>query len=232
METTTTEKSESWGTRPISVTEADAMAAALALSPSDRTAVAKTLYEFQPDGMVRGMFFGALRAALVKAIGENEALGIQRTQKIGERFIPFSLYPHRDLYRLWFAAIPQTHPGKPVKYGVERIAESYFPVFLSSAAGRTMAVLIGTDPETILKRLREAYNVSVPHNEHTLMLLGSGRARWDAIVEPSPFYAEAFIGIMRGAMEERGVPMPKVTWSRVGAHGKHHQRIVFDLDMT
>lgn len=231
MQTMTTEN-EAWGTRPITMSDAEKMAASLAISSNDRAAVARTLFEFQPDGMVRGMFFGALRAALARAIGEAEANNIQRTQKVGERFIPFSLYPHRDLYRLWFAAIPLTHPGKPVAYGIERIAESYFPVFLSSAAGRTMSVLIGSDPETIMKRLREAYNVSVPHNQHKLEMLGSSRARWEAIVEPSPFYAEAFIGIMRGAMQERGAPMPKVDWTRTGSHGRHHQRIVFELDWT
>lgn len=227
---TTMQTNERWGTRPISLVEAEAVASRLAVSAQDRTSVARTLYEFQPDGMVRGMFFQGMRANLTKSLGEGRAVGLEREHQIGDRFVAFSAYPHRDFYRLWYCAIPEAYPGKSIAYGVERIAETFFPVFLSSAAGRTMAVLIGSDPETILKRLREAYAVSVLHNEHSLEMLGSTRARWTAVAEPSPFYAEALIGILRGAFELRGQRMPKVEWTRVGSVGRHHQKIVFELD--
>lgn len=224
---------DAWGTRTISLAEAERFASGLAISTQDRISVARTLYEFQPDAMVRGMFFGAIRHALARAVGDAEAMRIEREQGIGERLIPFSLYPHRDYYRLWFAAIPHTHPGRPMAHGIERIAEGTFPVFLSSAAGRGVSMLPeATPPELVLERLEQAYNVGVPHNEHKLELLGDGRARWRAIVEPSPFYPETLIGILRGAMRVRGGTTLRVNGERVGSHGRHHQRLVFELDWT
>lgn len=219
-----------WGSRPISIEEAEAFGMSLAVSGPDRANVVRTLYEFQPDGMVRGMFFTSLRATLVKSLGEDVAKGLLVQHRIGDRFIPFSLYPHRDFYRFWFAAIPKAFPGRSVAHGIERIAEIYFPTFLDSAAGRTMAaLLLGSDPLTIVRRLRDAYAMSVPHNKHKLEELSSTHVRWDAIVEPSPYYEQAFVGIMRGAMGCQRAPMPTVTKEVKGSFGKHHQRLVFDL---
>ncbi|MBC7172824.1 MAG: DUF2378 family protein [Polyangiaceae bacterium] len=227
---TTMQRNAGWGTRPISLGDAEDFARGLSIAENDRVGVARALYEFQPDGMARGIYFSALRAAVSDAIGESKARELQIAHGLSDRFIPFSLYPHRDLYRLWFAAIPQTHPSRPIAYGIERIAERYFPAFLGSTAGRTMAVLLGSDPLTIVKRLREAYTVSVPHNDHKLDIIEDGLVRWRATVEPSPWYSEAFIGILRGAMDGQGAAMPKVTTTKAGSVGRHHQRLVFELD--
>lgn len=219
-----------WGTRPITVTQAEDFAAQQPFTASEREHVARTLYEFQPDGMVRGMFFISLRGALADVMGESAANGILSRNGIGERFVPFSLYPHRDFYRFWFAAIPRAHPGRSVADGIKRIAETYFPVFLDSSAGRTMAaLLLGSEPLTIVRRLRDAYSLSVPHNQHKLEEVSARHLRWHAVVEPSHYYVEAFVGIMRGAMDCQRAPMPRVTPECSGAVGKHHQRIVFDL---
>jgi len=225
-----TQPSAPWGTRPISIAEAELFASKLKVSATDRASVARTLHDFQPDGMVRGMFFHSLRNALTATIGDARATSILLDHAIGDRFVSFSLYPHRNFYRFWFAAIPQTHPGKSIAQGVERIAETFFPVFLESAAGRTMALLLGRDPITITKRLREAYSISVPHNEHQLEFVSDGLVRWTAKVEPSPFYPEAFIGIMKGAMTEQGATMPKVRTEKIGNVGNHHHKLLFELD--
>jgi uncharacterized protein (TIGR02265 family) len=230
MQTMSYDSNPAWGKQPISMAQAEAFAAQLPVSATDRGHIARTLYDFQPDGMVRGMFFISLRGALADVMGEEAAGAVLAQNGIGERFIPFSLYPHRDFYRFWFAAIPKAHPGRTVAEGIRRIAETYFPVFLDSAAGRTMAaLLLGSDPITIVRRLRDAYAVSVPHNQHKLEELSSSHLRWDAVIEPSPYYVEAFVGIMRGAMDCQRAPMPVVTPEMCGARGRHHQRIVFDL---
>lgn len=227
---TTVDRMTRWGTGPISTADAAAFARHLTIQDADRDGVVRTLADFQPNGMVRGMFFLSLRAALVHAIGERRTRELADAQGLGNRFIPFSLYPHRDFYRFWFAAIPLTHPGRSVAYGIERIAESYFPVFLDSAAGRTMSAFLGSDPMTIVKRISEAYPLSVPHNQHKLVLDGDGLATWTATVEPSPWYEEAFAGIIRGAMEVRSAPMPKIATTDLGRVGAHHRKIAFELD--
>jgi uncharacterized protein (TIGR02265 family) len=230
MEATLNQTKTAWGTRPISVTQAEDFAAQLPFTAAERGHIARTLHDFQPDGMVRGMFFISLRGALMEAMGEAVANSVLTRHGIGERFVPFSLYPHRDFYRFWFAAIPRAHPGRSVADGIKRIAETYFPVFLDSSAGRTMAaLLLGSDPLTIVRRLRDAYSISVPHNQHKVEEVSKHHLRWHAVVEPSHYYVEAFVGIMRGAMECQRAPMPDVKPEMGGAVGKHHQRIVFDL---
>jgi uncharacterized protein (TIGR02265 family) len=230
MQVTTNAANGAWGTRPISVEQAESFAAALPFTALERGNIARTLYDFQPDGMVRGMFFVSLRSALAEAMGEDSARSVAAQNGIGERFVPFSLYPHRDFYRFWFAAIPKAQPHRSVADGIRRIAETYFPVFLDSAAGRTMAaLLLGSDPINIVRRLRDAYAVSVPHNTHKLEEVSRRHLRWEAVVEPSPYYVDAFVGIMRGAMECQRAPMPIVTPEPYGKRGAHHQRIVFDL---
>lgn len=221
-----------WGTRPVSRDEVERFASHLGVAHRDRAAVVESLVNFQPDGMCRGMFFDALKQVVASVTSEDEALRLARAVGIKDRLVPFSLYPHRDFYRLWYSAIPIVYTGRPVAYGIERIAEIYFPVWLESRAGKTMAMFLGSTPETICKRLRDAYALSIPHNEHSLEFPRDGVIIWDATAEPSDFYPEALRGILTGAMGCQGVEAPKVSFEEKGRPDPHHRRWVFELDWT
>lgn len=230
MDGTTFNPPSAWGKTKLTWPEVEQFAATLDVSPIDRERVARTLFDFAPEGMVRGLFFGALRQVLEHNAGASEASRLIAAHGIPKRLVPFSLYHHRDFYKFWFAAIPVAHPGAGISAGMERVAETFFPVWLDSTAGRTMALLLGKDPITITKRLRDAYAVSVPHNEHKVELLGDAHVRWIGKVEPSPFYIETFRGIMTGTMRSQSAPEPRLTGHIEGPAGPHHQRVVFDLE--
>jgi hypothetical protein len=57
----------------------------------------------------------------------------------------------------------------------------------------------------------DAYRLCVPANTHTLELTGSEHAVWRCSVEPGPFYAQIFRGIVLGTMQSQGVELPEVT---------------------
>lgn len=223
------EYAATWGRSKLTWQQVEQFASTLAITSVDRERVARTLYEFPPDGMVRGLFFGALRQVLERNAGIAEAAALIEMHGIPKRLVPFSLYHHRDFYKLWFAAIPVAHRGATISQGMERIAETFFPIWLESAAGRTMGLLLGSEPITIVKRLRDAYAVSVPHNDHKIEILSDVHVRWIGKVEPSPFFIETFRGILSGTMSSQGVARPRFDGRIEGPVGNHHQRVVFDL---
>jgi uncharacterized protein (TIGR02265 family) len=219
-----------WGKSKLSWAQVEEFAASLDVLPRDRERIAQTLFDFPPDGMVRGLFFGALRQVLEHEAGEDHAAALILAHGIPRRLIPFSLYHHRDFYRLWFAAIPLAHPGSGVAEAMEKIAETFFPVWLSSTAGQTMALLLGRDPTKIVRRLRDAYAVSVPHNTHKIEVITDGHLRWIGKVERSPYYVETFRGIVTGTMRSQDALAPRCTGVIEGPVGPHHQQVVFDLE--
>jgi uncharacterized protein (TIGR02265 family) len=232
MDGLTTDLASPWGKAKLTWAQAEAFAATLDVSALDRERVARTLYEFAPDGMVRGLFFGALRQVLEHNAGVAQANALVAAHGIPKRLVAFSLYHHRDFYKFWFAAIPFAHRGAGISIGMERIAETFFPVWLESTAGRTMALLLGKDPITITRRLRDAYAVSVPHNDHKVEVLGDGRVRWIGKVEPSPYFIETFRGIVTGTMRSQNVSVPHCQGHIEGPVGPHHQQVVFDLSWS
>ena len=193
-----------WGEREISAHDARLFAEEFGPTKSAQDAIAITLERFPLACQVRGMFFDGLANVIRKHLGVVETNALMDRVGVPRRCVAFALYPHRDFYKLYFAATPRLHPSLPFADGVRRIAEIFYPVFRESMLGRTMAPLMGRDRVKVLTRLAQAYSISVPWNEHVVTPFEGG-ARWDCRVEPSAFYPDTLRGIVQGTLESHDV---------------------------
>ncbi len=199
-----------WGARVIEASEAEAFATQMNVTSRDRERVRRVLQDFPVACQVRGMFFQGLVDTIARSRSYEEAKALVKAGGVRTRFVPFSLMPHRDFYKLYFLAAALLFPGYPLDYGFERIAEDFYPTFRTSMVGRTISAFIGSEPITVLERLAQAYRVSIPWNEHDVEADGVRSARWLCKVEPSDLYPATFRGIIRGTMHSHGVNEPTV----------------------
>jgi uncharacterized protein (TIGR02265 family) len=218
-----------WGLRAIDQSEVESFAAALPLSAADQRAIVATLFHFPSECQVRGMFFDGLVNVIKRQRDATLADQLMAHAGVRGRVIPFALLPHRDFYKLYFMAAPVLHPNVPLEQAMERIAETFYPVFRDSMVGRTLSAMMGKDPRRVLERLVDAYKMSVQDNEHAVRMSGEHAMIWECRVEPSPFYADTFRGIVSGTLKSHGVLGGRVeTISRV-ADGPEHARWVFRI---
>lgn len=199
-----------WGSSPITSADASRFAERVSVSPLDRERIRRTLADFPVACEVRGMFFQGLVDTIAKARGKEKAQALLREANVRTRFVPFTLMPHRDFYKLYFLASAALHPGRDLEHGFERIAEDFYPTFRASMVGRTLSAFIGDEPMTVLERLGQAYRLSIPWNEHNPVADGANAAVWKCKVEPSELYPATFRGIIRGTMRSHGVREPEV----------------------
>lgn len=218
-----TGRTEGWGRERISVGDVEQFARRIDVTPAERTVIVRSLSEFPPDVLSRGMFFDGLIKAVRAQCGATVCARIVEEAQIPRSTHAFSLYAHRDFYKLFFYAAPVLHPRRPLGDGMQHIAETFYPVFRESMVGRTMAMLMGSDPLGILTRLAEAYNVSVQGNHHTVETTGPRSARWRALVEPTAIYPRIFEGIVRGTMRSHDAPEPTITALAPSAEGTKHR---------
>src|SRR5690606_35433773 len=176
---------------------------ALNLSPLERDAVTATLRDFPASCQSRGMFFLGVLDRLKSARGADEATRALERVGITYRITAFGLHPHRDFYKLFFYVARAVYPAHTLASGVERLAESFFPIFATSLAGRTLIALLDKDPVSVLGRFVDAYRIACPSNQHRLTPGEAGVHRWSCEVEPCDFYPSIFQGICRGMV--RGV---------------------------
>ena len=204
------ELDERWGEREITSYDAQLFAEEFGTGREVQRGITTTLERFPLACQVRGMFFDGLANVVRKQLGERETNALMDRVGVPHRCVAFALYPHRDFYKLYFAATPRLHPNVPFAEGMRRIAETFYPVFRESFLGRTMAPLMGRDPEKILGRLAQAYSISIPWNEHAVTLTGPGTATWECRVEPSAFYPDTLAGIVRGTLESHDVDVKRI----------------------
>ena len=218
-----------WGLRAIDKNEVEAFAAELPLSVADQRGIVSTLLHFPSECQVRGMFFDGLVNVIKRKQEGPLADQLMAHAGVKGRVIPFALLPHRDFYKLYFMAAPVLYPSLPLEQSMERIAETFYPVFRDSMVGRTLSAMMGKDPRKVLERLVDAYTMSVQDNQHSVRMAGEHAMLWECRVEPSPFYADTFRGIVLGTLKSHGVLGGRVeTVSRV-ADGLEHTRWVFRI---
>ena len=218
-----------WGLRAIDKNEVEAFAAELPLSVADQRGIVSTLLHFPSECQVRGMFFDGLVNVIKRKQEGPLADQLMAHAGVKGRVIPFALLPHRDFYKLYFMAAPVLYPSLPLEQSMERIAETFYPVFRDSMVGRTLSAMMGKDPRKVLERLVDAYTMSVQDNQHSVRMAGEHAMLWECRVEPSPFYADTFRGIVLGTLKSHGVLGGRVeTVSRV-ADGLEHTRRVFRI---
>lgn len=199
------QQSAEWGGEAIDPDVASAFAQRVQCDVADRERVRRTLLDFPVECRVRGMFFQGLVDTIGRGRAADRLKQLLDEAGVHSRFVPFTLMPHRDFYKLYFLAAAALYPAKPLEHGFERIAEDFYPTFRSSMVGRTLSAFIGAENITILERLAQAYQLSVPWNEHSVRKEGDSRAVWTCKVEPSDLYPATFRGIVRGAMGSHGV---------------------------
>ncbi len=203
-------------------------ATSLHLSLADQEAVYETLMNFPPACRSRGMFATGILEAVKREHGVEKAAAIRRNAGYPDRISSFALYPHRDFYRVFYASAAALYPGMDLGIGMRRIAESFYPIFIDSLAGRTMHALIGKTPRVVLGRFVEAYKISTPWNDHVVEDANHERMLWRCKVEPCPFYPETFAGISTGMVETVTGIRPQyhiVTRTRE----RDHQKILFEI---
>jgi uncharacterized protein (TIGR02265 family) len=202
---------DDWGHAPVSAAQADAYASRIpGITPAERGIIARDFELFPAACQVRGVFFEGLSRVVAKQGGITMAELFTRAG-VSPRKIPFSLYPHRDFYRLYFLAARALHPRLTLPAGLSQVARTFYPIFRESMVGKTMSAFIGDDPPTLLERLSQAYSLSIPWNEHRVERTGASEVTWRCKVEPSSFYKDVFTGIVTGTTESHGTMALRVT---------------------
>jgi uncharacterized protein (TIGR02265 family) len=168
----------------------------------ERSVVINTLTHFPDECQSRGLFFLGLMDQLHRARGP-QAHRLVEELGLPTRVQNFGFVQHRDFYKLFFTAARLLHPGRSLEAGMEAIAESFYPVFSTSLAGRTLAAMLSRDPSSVLSRFVDAYRIACPWNEHAFEPSPSGAHRWRCRVEPCDYYPRIIQGICRGMV--RGV---------------------------
>jgi uncharacterized protein (TIGR02265 family) len=95
--------------------------------------------------------------------------------------------------------------------------------------GRTLSAMMGSDPRRILNKLVDAYQMSVQDNTHSVRVVEDRAMLWECRVEPSPFYADTFRGIVLGTLGSHGVQGGKVDVVSRTSDGAEHTRWVFRI---
>lgn len=221
--------SQSYGREAISREEAEAFAARIAVVPSDREIIAQTLHDLPGDVLCRGMFFDGLLRAIRSTRGQAALDEVVEIANVPKARVPFTHYPHRHFYKLYFTAARRLHPTEDLEHAMLLVAETFYPVFRESLVGRTMAQLVGDDPMGILERLTNIYELSVQGNTHSVERTGPRSARWRALVEPTVAYPSVFTGIVLGMMRSHGAPDVDV---KVTEHHREPTRFAYTFDIA
>lgn len=215
---------DDWGNGAISREQADAYASRIPhVTATERGTIARDLVLFPAACQVRGVFFEGL--SRVVARDRSTTMNDLFAQAgVSPRKVAFSLYPHRDFYRLYFLAARALYPRSPLGTALSQVSQTFYPIFRESVVGRTMSAFIGDDPTTLLTRLSEAYKLSVPWNEHRVQSSNAGELTWRCKVEPSSFYREIFTGIVTGATTSHGraAPRVEVDSTKIEGNAGHH----------
>lgn len=209
--------------------DAEAFATSLNVSPGDREKIARCLADFPTECKSRGMFFDGILENVRQRRGEAKAQEIVQLAGIRYRIQNFGQYPHRDFYKVFYRSAAVLHPEIGIGLGMERIAEDFYPLmFAQSLAGKTMALLMGNDPATVLARFVDAYGIAATWNEHRFERGSNGIHHWRCKVEPCDFYPHTFQGICRGMVKSVTGVDPKVRVAeqqkKIGEH-----RYVFEI---
>ncbi|MEZ4326547.1 MAG: DUF2378 family protein [Polyangiales bacterium] len=218
-----------WGRGEVAECEIEAFAAALPLGAADQRAIVATLSNFPSECQVRGMFFDGLVNVIKKERDADTAERLMLHAGVRARAIPFALLPHRDFYKLYFMAAAVLYPDLSLDRSMQRIAETFYPVFRDSMVGRTLSAMMGSDPRRILAKLVDAYSMSVQDNSHSVRVSEEHAMLWECRVEPSPFYGGTFRGIVLGTLHSHGVTGGKVDVVSRVADGPEHTRWVFRI---
>jgi uncharacterized protein (TIGR02265 family) len=199
----------SWGSRAITLAQAQEFAARVTSVPSDQATIAKNLAAMSPEIQVRGVFLEGLTRVVQQARSDTAALQLQRKAGIPEHAIPFRHYAHRDFYKLYYLTARLLHPSEKLAASLRITSRTFFPIFRNSLLGKTMGALMGEKPGTILPLLSRAYNLSVAGNEHTSEFVGEREIAWKCRVEPVEWYEQTFSGIIEGTAPD-GEASPRV----------------------
>jgi len=215
---------DNWGDGAIAREQAEAFAQRVpSLTTLERIAVARDLAAFPPECRVRGVFFEGLSRVVAKSGGTTMG-DLLAAAGVPPRKVAFSLYPHRDFYKVYFLAARALYPRSSLGTALSQVSRTFYPIFRESMIGRTMSAFIGNDPHTLLARLADAYNLSVPWNEHRLTSAGAREIVWRCKVEPTSHYREVFSGIVSGATASHGAGEVRieVESTRIDAGAGHH----------
>ncbi|MEM7606520.1 MAG: TIGR02265 family protein [Myxococcota bacterium] len=178
--------------------ELERWADSLRLPPWERDSVLQTLRHFPVRCRSRGMFASGVLKSVERVCGASVAAEVQRQSGYPRRITSFTLYPHVTFYRLFYASASLMFPTQSLGEGMQSVAETFYPIFSESLAGRTMKALLGRTPEAVLARFVDAYRIATPWNEHAVEFVGTQAARWKCMVEPCDFYEYTFAGICTG----------------------------------
>lgn len=200
----------SWGSRAITLTQAQEFALRVTSVSSEQATIAKNLAAMPPEIQVRGVFFEGLARAVQQARSDTAALQLQRKAGIPAHSIAFRHYAHRDFYKLYYLTARLLYPAEKLAAALRITSRTFFPTFRNSLLGKTMGALMGERPTTILPLLSRAYNLSVAGNEHTSELVGEREVNWKCRVEPVEWYDQTFAGIIEGTVVDGESPLPRV----------------------
>lgn len=220
---------ERWGDGAVSRAQVERFVDHAGVEGAHRESLVQAFLEFPPGYLVRGVFFEGEARMVMQRLGTEAWRALLRDAGTPARITPFGSYVFRDLYKVHVLVARTLWPEQPLPRALGNISRRLYPIFRESLVGKTMSALYTPDAATFLELMARAYSICVVGNTHVVRRAGDRAMRWSATVEPIPWFAELFAGIVEGALASHGLPGVKVTTLEAHTDRVPHR---YELEIT
>ena len=182
----------------------------------DRDDLASRLALANPEDTCKGMFFNGLFRAVSRAQGQAAADVLRQVGR-GQKFVDFFNYPIADFLPMaWHAAAVAGSGADTValERGIRSLGRQATDDFLSTAVGKTLLLLAGSDPRRLMASLASGYKTAVSYGVRALVWQGQTRCLFTMRRDfmPHPYHEGVLLQVLT-TVGARGLQV-KVT--RVG----------------
>lgn len=169
-----------------------------------------------PEDTCKGMFFNGLFRAVVRS-GGAPASDVLRQVGRGQKFVDFFNYPIADFLPMAWHAAAVAGGGSDttsLERGIRSLGRQATDDFLSTAVGKTLLLLAGSDPRRLMASLASGYKTAVSYGTRVLEWKGQTRCLFTMRRDfmPHPYHEGVLLQVLT-AVGARGL---QVKGTRVG----------------
>jgi uncharacterized protein (TIGR02265 family) len=187
----------------------------------DQDDLASRLALAAPNDTCKGMFFNGVFRAMARAGAVEPEAPVSPTgkkaKKQSEKYVDFFNYPIAEFLPLVWRAAELIGGGRSsahLERGVRELGRQATDDFLSTAVGKTLLMLAGSDPRRLMSSLASGYKTAVSYGVRALEWQGQTQCLFTMRRDfmPHPYHEGVLLQVL-GAIGARGL---SVKGTRVG----------------
>jgi uncharacterized protein (TIGR02265 family) len=153
-----------------------------------------------PSAQLRGLFFNALSAAVMKLAGPVADQKVRKAAAEPRQYVDQLSYPTSEFLRLLWKAVEQVLPrARNVDEAFELLGGSMMEALVRSPFGRALEGQKERSPEAIMKPLLATLNPMIAPGQRLVSSVGGGKAVLVFKEEVLPI--QLYIGLLRTLVE-------------------------------